>query len=664
MVKNSPFSPSSSRSSRLVLVLFCALSLLWTWPLPQHLTSRIPHDPGDPVLNTYLLWWNAATLPFTDRWWDLPIFFPMRGALALSEHLAGISVISAPVQLLGGGAVLAYNISLLASYALSAWFTYLLLHRLTGCVPAALCAGFAYGFAPYRAGQLAHLQVLTSQWLPLQLLAMHAYLDDGKRKWLVISSAAWLIQGLSNGYYLLFTPVLVALWLAWFPRWRQDARRELKLVAVWALSSLPFVPLLLKYREVHETLGLSRPETEIVSFSAQLSSFLNPPHLLAFWPPRQGASHENYLFPGLTVVLLPLAAGLWCLARGTFRSAGRRRSSLLFYGLTALVMAAMALGPGSPDAGPARWVRPYFWLTLLPGFDSLRVPARFAMLSTLCAAIAAGIAVDVLRPARRAWRAFFFAAIAVGLVTDGWMESLPLNAPPGRQLFADAPADAVVLELPPDDTLVSVNAMYRALFHRRPVINGYSGHFPPHYVILTQAVRRQDPSVIQELARGRPLILIVNDRYDPFGDFKAFVESLPGVTRSSSGSAGAAYFFPAQPRERIAGSGSPLESTWKSLPREHALIDLGEARTVRTIEFPLRWHYAELGERMAVEASNDGVQWRTVWEQWTGGRALAGALEDQQVAPFRIPLPDVGARYLRIHPAPSWMMRELRVMGP
>jgi hypothetical protein len=85
---------------------------------------------------------------------------------------------------------------------------------------------------------------------------------------------------------------------------------------------------------------------------------------------------------------------------------------------------------------------------------------------------------------------------------------------------------------------------------------------------------------------------------------------------------------------------------------------------VRTIEFPLRWHYAELGERIAVEASNDGAQWRTVWEQWTGGRALAGALEDQQVAPFRIPLPDVGARYLRIHPAPNWMMRELRVMGP
>ena len=71
------------------------------------------------------------------------------------------------------------------------------------------------------------------------------------------------------------------------------------------------------------------------------------------------------------------------------------------------------------------------------------------------------------------------------------------------------------------------------------------------------------------------------------------------------------------------------------------------------IEFPVRWHFLELGERMAVEASGDGTTWKTVWEDWTGGRALAGALENQQLVPFRIPLPDVSTRYLRIHPAPD-----------
>lgn len=643
---------------------FIALALAWTWPLPTHLSTRIPHDPGDPVLNTYLLWWNAETLPFGPRWWNPPFFFPMRGALALSEHLAGLAVISTPVQLLGGTPVLGYNITLLASYALSAWFTSLLVHRLTGSTLAGFCAGLAYGFAPFRAGQLAHLQVLTSQWLPLQLLAMHAYLDDGRRRWLVLCGGAWLIQGLSNGYYLLFMPVLVALWLAWFPAWRRDARRGGALVAAWALASLPFVPLLLKYREVHEALGLTRGAAEIAGFSAKPSSFLNPPHLLAFWPPRNVPTHEDYLFPGITVVALLVLAAVFAVARGTYRSAIRRRSPLVFYALVTVVMATLTFGPGSPEAGGWRWLRPYYWLTLLPGFGSLRVPARFAMLSTLCAAVAAGLAVARLAPVRQAARAILIVVVVAGLTVDGWIEPMPLLAPPGRQLLSDAPADAVVLELPPDETLVSVNAMYRALFHRRPLVNGYSGHFPPHYGVLSQALRRGDPSPLLELARGRSLVIIVNDRFDPAGDFRELVESLPGVRRVGSGSAGVLYVLPAQARERVFLAGTPIAATSTTLPREHVVLDLGEVRTVRTIEFPLRWHYQELGARLAVEASRDGARWETVWEQWTGGRALAGVLEDPRIAPFRIPVPDVSARYLRIHAAPVWMVRELRVIGP
>ena len=54
----------------------------------------------------------------------------------------------------------------------------------------------------------------------------------------------------------------------------------------------------------------------------------------------------------------------------------------------------------------------------------------------------------------------------------------------------------------------------------------------------------------------------------------------------------------------------------------------------------------------------------TAWESWTGGPALAGALENALENPVRITLPDVTARYLRIHPAPRWLARELTVYGP
>ena len=107
------------------------LAVAATWPLTASLSSRIPHDPGDPVLNTWILWWNAQSVPLTEAWWDAPFFVPLPGALALSEHLLGISALTTPLQMAGAGPLAAYNVAMLVSYALSGFFAYLLVMRLT-----------------------------------------------------------------------------------------------------------------------------------------------------------------------------------------------------------------------------------------------------------------------------------------------------------------------------------------------------------------------------------------------------------------------------------------------------------------------------------------------------------------------------------------------------
>ena len=122
------------------LLAFLALAVFWTWPLARHLSTRIPHDPGDPILNIWLLWWNAHAIPFTERWWNPPIFFPMRGALALSEHLAGIGLVTTPLQWLHANALSAYNIAFILSFALSGFFTFFLVRRLDSSLAAALRA--------------------------------------------------------------------------------------------------------------------------------------------------------------------------------------------------------------------------------------------------------------------------------------------------------------------------------------------------------------------------------------------------------------------------------------------------------------------------------------------------------------------------------------------
>jgi hypothetical protein len=650
-----------ARSTTAAFALFAVLSLAWTWPLATELASRVAFDPGDPLLNAWILWWNAQVTPFSAEYWSPPIFYPMRGALALSEHLAGIALVTTPIIRLGGSPALAYNVALLLSCALSGFFTYLLVRRLTGSEGAALCAGLAYAIAPFRAGQLSHLQVLSSQWLPLALLGLHGYATDGRLRWLVLFGASWVVQSLSNGYYLLFAPVLIGVWILWFTVSRRDVRRIAAIVVTWAISSLALLPVLVEYSTVHRDLGLSRRLSEIRMFSGHAGSFFNPPPMLAFWPERPADTVEDFLFPGVTIVLVILAALPYVVRRRTGESPAR--SAFAFYTLAALLMAALTFGPAERDAGVIGWLKPYQWLMFLPGYDGVRVPVRFAMLMALCLAVAGGLGLAAIAPARRAWRIACFGVVACGLLIDGTIEPLTGSTPPGRVELPRVPAGAV-LELPPDSTPVNVGAMFRSISHGLPLVNGYSGHIPRHYDILCRSLRRFDPSALIELARGRTLLLLVAERNDPGRNLRRLIESIPGVERGIVTGAGTSYILPAQPTARRPSGGPSYTFKAERQPRDHVVLDLGETRVIRSLEFPIRERYRSIGRRIALETSADGINWTPAWEDWTAGAALAGALEDQIRVPVRLALPDLSTRYLRIHPLQDWILEDLEVIGP
>jgi hypothetical protein len=653
----------------LALAGFVLLAVAYTWPLGRHLTSRIAHDPGDPVLNTWILWWNAQAPPFTARWWSPPVFAPMEGAFALSEHLFGLALVTTPLQWAGASPVTAANVALVLAFALSGFFTYLLARYLiagTGApasavTAGALCAAIAFAFSPYRAAHLSHLQVLTTQWMPLALLAMHAYVDGGRRAWLVVAGAAWVVQALSNGYYLLFFPILAALWLAWFVDWRQQWRRGLALIGAFGASSLLLVPGLLQYLAVHRRLGLSRHITEMRMFSAGWGSFLERPHGLAFWPPGSTLNQELFLFPGITAVALVVAAAI-VRARFPFPLI-LSPSPSSFYLFAAVLLGWLAFGPSVPEDGWSERFRLYSLLAHLPGFSGLRVPARFVMLAYLCLAIAAGLALARVMPSRPLARGALIALVVAGLVMDGWTRPLPLVAPPDRIMLPDRP-DAAVLELPADDDQVNTGAMYRSMAHGRPLVNGYSGHVPPHYRILNAGLRRGDPTILTTLATRRSLVVSVHAALDGDGHFQRMVESVPGVEPLGVTNAGRLFLLPAQPLVPVPPPGAVLPYTLTEPAAEIAQLDLGAVRVVRLLEFPLRWHYEVLHGRMEIRASDDGETWTTVWLDWTGGLALRGALEDQIEVPLRFTLRDVRARYLRVRPLPRVLMEEIAVYGP
>jgi len=59
----------------------------------------------------------------------------------------------------------------------------------------------------------------------------------------------------------------------------------------------------------------------------------------------------------------------------------------------------------------------------------------------------------------------------------------------------------------------------------------------------------------------------------------------------------------------------------------------------------------------------DGQTWAESWVEKTGGMAFEATLADPVLAPMRVPLAGVRARYLRVYPASPWMKEELSVHG-
>jgi hypothetical protein len=479
-----------------VIGFFGLLSIVATWPLSSHLTTVIPSDLGDPLLNAWILGWDADRLKHgLQGLWDAPIFYPYLRTLAFSEHLLGIAIWTAPlVWLRGGSPLVAYNVAIILSIVLAGGGAYLLGRELTGRRDAALVSGVAFAFCQARLPQLSHIQMLWTGWTPLMLWALHRYFA-GVSRWLLAAFAFfWIEQTASNLYTLYLSAVPVAavvlhgLWRSGHLRWRRVG--ELAIAGAFMLAT--FAPVVFVYREVREQYGMRRSQEDVENFGADLGAYGHGslgivPYLSAapilFRQYSKPAGPEGELFPGLVILLLS-AGGLATLAR--------HRGSLPFAGVyIASGLAALLLSLG---AAPAAWGRPLpvggvyrFLYAHAPGFDGLRVPGRFSATLYLTLAVLSGGAVLWL-PRGRAFTRIIVAAVVMLILFEGIPRSIPLPSivalerdnRSAYQWIRDK-SSGPILELPIGNLENGVvghgyGYEYISLMHRQPILNGRSGY--------------------------------------------------------------------------------------------------------------------------------------------------------------------------------------------
>lgn len=175
-----------------------------------------------------------------------------------------------------------------------------------------------------------------------------------------------------------------------------------------------------------------------------------------------------------------------------------------------------ALGRAVEIAAPYRLLYEY-----VPGFEGVRVPARFAMIVAFMLAVLAGYGAQAAARSRAGRVAlilgcgmFLLEATHVPFTVNGVAPLRGYNTPEARlyrparapavyREMARQPPDSVLLELPIGQPAYDLRAMYYSAAHWRPLVNGYSGFFPPHYGLLAAALSDtgRHPEVSQRALR-------------------------------------------------------------------------------------------------------------------------------------------------------------------
>jgi hypothetical protein len=239
--------------------------------------------------------------------------------------------------------------------------------------------------------------------------------------------------------------------------------------------------------------------------------------LLFGWSLRLPTEHAIVKITSFPRMLLvsALAAAIWFSASPRARRTLGRwcESPIAVFALITVAAMAMSFGPaiyarGRLIAAPSVY---RFFYSFVPGFDGLRVPARFAMIAALGLAVMAGYGIALLTRMRSA-APLVAAAACVLIAAESCAVPIPIDqndtsyrqhelaplpasiafgtfTPPVYLFIRTLPTDAVVMELPLGEPAYDVRYMFYEIAHHRALVNGYSGGAPDDYGLLTEALK-------------------------------------------------------------------------------------------------------------------------------------------------------------------------------
>ncbi|HMQ54260.1 MAG TPA: hypothetical protein PKD98_19445 [Anaerolineae bacterium] len=488
-------------------------ALVLTYPLVRHPLSHIPlgAEPAGtvPLFNLWTLQWNIDQLrQGYPHYWDAPIFAPNTGTFAFSEIQPVTALLAAPLWLVAQAPALGYNAVVILFLTLNGWFSYALLRGWGASPLVAFWTGLLMQALPGVAQEMGVLQLLTLFGFLWTLFFLDRWLRRPTWSNVVALAVGPPVTFLTCGYYGLLSLIFLPLALPFLllnhsaPRTENDRpRRWLGLLAAVGLAAGLTGPLVVAQQQQLDRYGFSRSDRTIENNSARLVDYAKPLDYNLFYGHLLGLTSEpgQRLFPGLVLISLGLT-GL----------GGKPRRAIKVYLLVAIIVAFFLSLGLRLEVGA---FQPYAWLrAVLPGFEQLRSPFRFAYFAQLHLALLAGFGLMNLeawlnRSSRFSARALAGKLLPAGVALLAVSEALALPLPllPLPDLETGAAWQAWINRQPGTPTLVMLPfaASPRAADFEQTVIwmlvnrdldarmvNGYSGFFPREHARLREAMTR------------------------------------------------------------------------------------------------------------------------------------------------------------------------------
>jgi len=484
-----------------IFFVYFLAAVAFTYPLIKHISESVSPDLGDPLFMSWLISWNQHWLLSANHslsaLYNTNIFYPYLRTLAFSDLMLVPSLATLPLRLFTTNPLIIANLTLMSLMAFTGLAMFLLIRHLTGSSLIALLIGLFYAFSPYHLSQVGHIQLQTDGLLIMALLFLHKYLDDKLPGFLFISGLFIALQALTAWYYAVYAALIFGLFVVYFA---VSGLIKLNKKFIFSLSVTIFfsaaimLPFTLPYLHLHNTLpNFVRNIGETRVYSAVPLDYLLTVKQSRLWGQVVGLgvdSIETVLFPGLAIVILALASLVGI--KSDFFKRQRAARIKVFYLLAAIMGFIMSLGPYRRVFGHIIPLPFGVAFSTLPAFKIMRVPARFGIFVLLGLSVMAAYGLKWLFQLwsdKRLFGAGADLALMLGFIlivaqtlSGPIAISKPISSgtriPPMYKWLAKQDRYNAIIEVPLA-TSSDVKYEYFSSYHKKNLVNGYSGYAPP-----------------------------------------------------------------------------------------------------------------------------------------------------------------------------------------